>query len=138
MGKFLTRVLTQLHARVMKATGGMGAGTEDGSLLVLEHVGAKTAKLRETPLAFYTHNDGYVVCASVAGADHHPGWYFNLHANPETTVAVAKQSIAVRARELTGNERDEVWARFKANDDRWQRYEQKTDRTLPLMLLEPR
>ena len=132
------RMFTQMHARLMKATGGMGAGTDDGSLLVLRHVGAKSGKVRETPLAFYTHNGGYVVCASVGGAEHNPGWYFNLKANPDTDVTVAKQSIRVRARELEGDERNEVWARFKANDDRWATYEARAKRTLPLIALEPR
>ncbi|NNF11110.1 MAG: nitroreductase family deazaflavin-dependent oxidoreductase, partial [Acidimicrobiia bacterium] len=84
--KFLTRVLTSLHGRIIKATGKLGGGTEDGSLLVLEHTGAKSGKKRETPLAFLNGDGGYLVCGSMAGAPTHPAWYHNLKANPDAVI----------------------------------------------------
>ena len=67
-----------------------------------------------------------------------PGWCYNLKSNPDTSITVAKRSIAFHARELEGVEREDVWARFKAHDDRWSQYEQRADRQMPLMALELR
>jgi deazaflavin-dependent oxidoreductase (nitroreductase family) len=138
MGKFFMRVFTTLHGKIVKATGKLGGGTKDGSVLVLRHTGAKTGKQRETPLMFVNHDGAYVVCASMGGAPEHPGWYFNLKANPDVTATVDRRSVLVRARELAADERSEVWGRFKAMDKRWEQYETSTDRVMPLIALEPR
>lgn len=138
MGKFLMRMGNRLHAWLVKKTGKFGGGTEEGSVLVLDHVGAKSGTLRESPLMFMRHDDAYVVCGSMMGAPRHPAWYHNLKANPDTTISVAKETIPVRARELSGEERDAVWRRFLDQDKRWGEYAAKTDRVLPLIALEPR
>ena len=116
----------------------MGGGTADGSVLVLEHKGAKTGKIRETPLVFINHYDGYVVVASMAGAPNNPGWYHNLKTNPDAVVTIDKKPIPVTATEVEAAERAELWKRLAAMDDRWERYAAKTDRTMPLMSLQPR
>ena len=138
MAKFLMRVFTTLHARILKRTGWLGGGSDAGSVLALEHVGAKTGTHRITPLVFMRHGDAYVVCGSMGGAPQNPRWYYNLLANPDTTITVAKRSIPVRARELAGEERDEAWARFTAHDDRWSQYETRTERRMPLIALDPK
>ncbi len=138
MGKSLMLFFNRLHAMLIRTTGRFGGGSDDGSLLVLRHVGAKSGVRRESPLAFVRHGEGYVVCGSMMGAPRHPGWYHNLKAHPEAAIVVQKETIPVRARELEGDEREQVWQRFVALDDRWRQYAEKTERVLPLMALEPR
>lgn len=136
--KFLMRLGTSLHAKIVKATGLLGGGTEDGSVLVLEHTGAKSGAKRETPLVFLNGESGYLVCGSMGGAPNHPAWYHNLKANPDATITVDRRAIPVRARELEGEERAAAWDRLTSSHDRWEQYQSKTERTLPLLLLEPR
>ena len=138
MANGLMRLFTGIHAKLVKATGKLGGGTADGSVLVLRHIGAKSGKVRETPLMFYNEGGARVVIASMGGAPTNPGWYHNLVANPETVITVDRAQEAVRARELVGEERDRVWERIKATEPRFAGYEKKTDRVMPLIALEPR
>jgi len=136
MAKFFMRLFTGLHAKLVRITGKLGGGEVDGSLLVLTHTGAKSGKVRETPLVFANTDGGYVVVASMGGAPTNPGWYHNLKANPETSVVVSRREVSVRAREVTDDERAALWARFRAMDPRWEGYQIKTDRILPIMALD--
>lgn len=139
MGKFFFRLFTGLHAKMYKALGGrfMGGGTEDGSVLVLRHKGAKTGKIRDTPLMFIHDDDNLVVVASAGGAPDHPGWYHNLMAHPETTVNLNGETIAVTARDA-GSERDELWQKVVTAEPRFGSYEAKVARTIPIVVLSPR
>lgn len=129
---------SSLHARLIKLTGGKAlmAGGEDGNALVLTHIGAKSGKRRDTPLTFLHHNDGYAIIGSVAGSDQHPGWYYNLRANPNTEVYVAGETIPVTARLTTGEERQALWQRFVAVNEGFANYTRKTDREFPIFVLE--
>lgn len=136
MGRFIFRVLTGLHAKLYQLTGGrFFGGGEGGKTLVLTHKGAKTGKVRQTPLMYMSHKDGYVIIASAGGDDRNPGWYYNLMANPETAVNINGESIAVRAHDAS-DQRDELWATVTAWDGRFAEYEAKTDRVIPLVVLE--
>ncbi|WP_151523794.1 nitroreductase/quinone reductase family protein [Serinicoccus kebangsaanensis] len=134
----LMRVVTTLHAKLVKATGRLGGGQQDGAVLVLDHVGARSGAARETPLMFVRHGEGYAVAASANGADSHPAWYHNLRATPDVTIHVDQQAIPVRAREAEPQERDEIYARLVAAQPRFAGYETKTDRIIPVMVLDPR
>lgn len=114
------------------------AGNEDGNALVLTHVGAKSGKRRDTPLTFLHHDGGYAIVGSVAGADHHPGWYHNLKANPEAEVYVAGETIPIKARLTSGDERTDLWQRFLSVYDGYRTYTEKTDREFPIFVLAPR
>lgn len=87
---------------------------------------------------FINFDDGYVIAASKGGAPENPSWYHNLKANPDTTVHVDREDVPVHAREIIGDERQTQWDRFTAMADRWDEYAAKTDRTIPLIHLEPR
>lgn len=135
----MMRVTTNLHGKLVKFTGRLGGGTEDGSVLVLKHTGAKSGKIRETPVMFLNHDDGgYVISASMGGAPNNPAWYHNLKAHTDTTVHVGSDDVSVTARELHGDEYDRYWSRLAASDDRWEQYQARTERTIPLIHLEPR
>lgn len=132
------QVFTGLHGQLIKLTGRLGGGTDDGSVLVLTHKGAKSGKVRETPLQFINHDDGYVIVASNMGADAHPGWYHNLTANPDTNVHVGRADHEVHARVVGDEERSDLWARFTKMDERWEKYTSKTTRVIPLVHLRRR
>lgn len=139
LSQTLMRIGTGTHAKLIKLTGGLGGGTDDGSVLVLEHTGAKSGTVRETPIMFLNHDyGGYVIAASMGGAPNNPGWYHNLTANPDTTVYVGSEAVDVSAREVDGDEYDLLWSRFSAMDKRWEQYKSRTDRTIPLIHLRPR
>ncbi len=136
MARFLFRFFTGMHAKLYRITGGrFFGGGKHGKVLVLTHKGAKTGKVRRTPLMYMPHGDGYIVIASAGGDARHPGWYHNLLAHPETTINVNGESISVTARDA-GGERDELWAKVTAWDPRFATYETKTDRIIPVVVLE--
>lgn len=133
------RIVSTLHARLIQMTGKLGAGSKDGSVLVLTHFGAKTGKTRQTPLMFFGHEGGYVVAASKGGMPQHPAWYHNLKANPEVTVLVDGKHMAVTAHPIpSGPERDALYARMVEVNAGFAKYEAKTDRTIPVVKLLPR
>lgn len=134
----MMRLGTGAHAKLIKLTGGLGGGTDDGSVLVLKHKGAKSGTVRETPAMFLNHSGGFVIAASMGGAPNNPGWYHNLKANPQTTVRVGSDDVPVTAHEVDGDEYDHLWGRFSAMDKRWEQYKERTDRKIPLMHLQPR
>ena len=136
MGKLFFRLGTALHAKLYKLTGGrFFGGGDSGSVLVLTHKGAKSGRLRDTPLMYMPNENSYLIIASAGGSPNNPGWYHNLMANPETTVNISGESIAVKARDA-GAERDALWEKIVANDPRFGNYATKTDRVIPVVILE--
>lgn len=121
-----------------RANGGKVGGPFAGStLLLLHHVGAKTGTARVNPLAYQALDDGFAVFASKAGADSNPDWYYNLKANPHTSVEVGTDTVEVLAREAEGDEYTEIWERQKANAKAFAEYEQRTSRArIPVLILE--
>ncbi|WP_029251602.1 nitroreductase family deazaflavin-dependent oxidoreductase [Paraoerskovia marina] len=107
------------------------------SLVLVHHVGAKSGAERVTPLvAIPTDADTWLIAASAAGSDHHPAWFHNLLAHPETVIETPDDgTVAVRAERLDGDSRDEAWARFTAQSDGFKGYEEKTDRVIPVVAL---
>ena len=118
--------------------GKLGGMFEGGTMLLLHHKGAKSGTERVNPLAYQRLDDGYAVFASKAGAPTNPDWYYNLLANPDTTVEIGDDTIPVRARVAEGGERERIWTKQKANIPTFGDYEQKTDRQIPVIILEPR
>lgn len=110
------------------------------NLLVLTTVGRKSGQERQTPLAWFPGPDGsWLVVASAGGAQANPAWYLNLAANPDrVTVEQAGRKVAVTAEELHGAEREQAWEQIKAAADNFRKYEQTTDRLLPVIRLTPR
>ena len=134
MGSFFFRLFTGMHAKLIKISKGRIGGS---SVLALTHKGAKSGTVRDTPLMFFREGDDYLVVASAGGAPKHPGWYHNLMANPETTIAVGGETVAVTARDASA-ERDALWDKIVAEAPRFGPYAEKTDRTIPIVILSPR
>lgn len=122
-----------------RANGGHVGGFFEGkTLLLLHHHGAKSGTHRVSPLAYQKLDNGYAVFASKAGADTNPDWFYNVKANPETDVEVGDDKIPVKARVAEGQEREAIWERQKQAWPTFADYEEKTDRVIPVIVLEPR
>jgi deazaflavin-dependent oxidoreductase (nitroreductase family) len=108
--------------------------------LVLTTVGRKTGAERRTPVGRFPGKDGsWLIVASAAGAPRHPAWYLNLAAHPDKVqIEMAGRKIAVIAEQLHGVEREEAWRQITAAAPRFAKYQQKTDRELPVIRLMPR
>src|SRR5436190_20905699 len=128
------------HARIYRATGGLVGGRIPGlpSLLLLDHVGARSGRRRTTPLVYMPDGDSFVVVAAKGGHPRNPGWVHNLRARPDTEVQVGSRRLTVAAREAQGEERRRLWRRATAYNPLWGRYQCRTERTIPLVVLEPR
>lgn len=121
-----------------RANDGVVGGPFEGAPLVLvHHFGAKTGTERVTPLMYKAEGDSVVIFASMAGAPTNPAWYHNLLANPETSIEIGSETRAVRASEVTGAERDRIFDEQKAEWPQFAEYEASTDRTIPVVRLDP-
>jgi deazaflavin-dependent oxidoreductase (nitroreductase family) len=118
--------------------GRVGGPFEGAPLLLLHHIGAKSGTERVTPMMYQAVGDDLAVFASYAGEDVHPAWYHNLLANPDVTAEVGTDTVALRARDLPADERAPIWEKQKADYPGFAGYEQKTSRTIPVVLLERR
>jgi len=109
-------------------------------LVLVHHVGAKSGIERVSPLmGIRVDDDTWLIAASKAGAPSHPAWYHNLLAHPEVLIETADAgTVAVRARELIGAERDEAWTLFTTRSMGFADYEARTTRVIPVIALEHR
>jgi F420H(2)-dependent quinone reductase len=114
-------------------------GTEQGGkpVIILTSVGAKTGKLRKSPLMRVEHDAEYAVVASLGGAPKHPVWYYNLIAYPHVELQDGPVKKDYRAREVHGAERQTWWERAVAVWPDYAEYQKKTTRTLPVFVLTP-
>src|SRR3954447_4139195 len=130
----------RFHARLYRATGGRVGRKIPGlpPLLLLDHVGAKSGKLRTVPLAYLPDGEDYVVVASRGGYHKNPGWVHNLRANPDTEVQIGRRRTPVHAREATDEERGRLWPPLVELNPTYEQYERYTDRKFPIVILAPR
>lgn len=131
--------MTRGHAAIYRATGGRVGGNVRGapSMLVLEHVGAKSGKVRRTPLVYMPDGENLVIVASKGGAHSNPAWLHNLRSHPAAKVYMGDKSVSVLARELGPEEREQMWPRAASFNPSWEGYQKRTSRKIPLVLLEP-
>jgi F420H(2)-dependent quinone reductase len=135
----LLRQLTGAHTRIYRLTAGLVGHRFPGAppMLLLDHVGAKSAVKRTTPLVYIDDRPNVVLVASKGGHPRHPAWYHNLLANPDTTVQIGAARRRVRARTATPAERERLWPRAIATYAGYAGYQQRADREIPLVVLEP-
>ena len=106
-------------------------------VIVLTTVGAKTGKIRKTPLMRVEHEGKYAVVASMGGAPTHPVWYHNLVANPDVELQDGPHKQDMVAHEARGAEKATWWDRAVEAFPDYADYQEKTDREIPLFVLEP-
>jgi deazaflavin-dependent oxidoreductase (nitroreductase family) len=116
--------------------GKVGGYFEGASMILIHHVGAKSGRVRVSPLVCFPEPDGsmYIV-ASKGGAPSNPDWYHNVRAHPRIEVEVGTQTFTVEATELDRGERAEVWPRIVAERPGFGEYETKTTRLIPVFRL---
>jgi deazaflavin-dependent oxidoreductase (nitroreductase family) len=117
--------------------GTQGTTLRDMPVVILTSRGATSGKIRKTPLLRVEHDGDYAVVASQGGAPTHPTWYRNLVADPHVTVQDGPVVSDRVARELTGDERSLWWDRAVAAYPDYADYQDKTDRVIPVFVLEP-
>jgi deazaflavin-dependent oxidoreductase (nitroreductase family) len=106
-------------------------------VVIVTNLGARTGKVRKTPLMRVEHDGRYAAVASLGGAPKNPVWYYNLKANPRVELQDGPKRSDMVARELSGSERAEWWDRAVAAYPPYAEYQTKTSRQIPVFLLEP-
>ncbi len=129
----------KIHLPLYRWTGGRLGGRVMGMpVLLLDTVGRKSGQRRTNALTWFPKGEAFVVIASVLGEPRDPAWWLNLRASPETTIQVGSERIAVHAREATGAEREEIWAALVAKAPDYAEYQARTERRIPVVVLERR
>ena len=127
------------HVRVYRETGGAHGyhwrGTE---ILLLTTKGRRSGEPRTTPLIHRTDSGRWVIVASKGGAPEHPAWFTNLEADPDATIQVLADEIPVRMSVAEGEERERLWKLMTEVWPAYDEYQAKTDRPIPIVVLERR
>ena len=135
--RWLLALITAIHRFVYRVTGGrIGRNLGGVTTLLLTHVGRKSGRERFTPLLYVEDEAGLIVVASNAGDDRHPAWWLNLESRPETEVRVGRDRRRVRARRATDEEVPRLWAKLDAEYRYYRDYRSRTDREIPIVVLE--
>ena len=125
------------QAELFERTDGAEGNTMQGKpIIVLTTLGAKSGKIRKTPLMRVEHDGEYLVVASKGGAPEHPEWYHNFVEHPEVELQDGAERHTYTARILHGEERADWWAHAVATWPTYGEYQKKTDREIPVFLLE--
>jgi deazaflavin-dependent oxidoreductase (nitroreductase family) len=121
----------------MQSGGTQGVALKGMPVILLTTIGAKSGKLRKTPLMRVTHDGQYAVVASLGGAPKNPVWYYNIAAHPRVELQDGTETGDYEAREVFGDEKALWWERaVKAFPD-YADYQRKTDRAIPVFVLTP-
>ncbi|MFR9753101.1 nitroreductase family deazaflavin-dependent oxidoreductase [Nocardia sp. 004] len=127
------------QAERYESSGGTEGTTIQGRpVVLLTSKGAKTGKLRKTPLIRVEHEGDYAIVASLAGAPKHPVWYYNIKAEPHVELQDGPVTKDYTAREVFGDEKALWWDRAVAVWPDYAEYQTRTDRQIPVFVLTPR
>jgi deazaflavin-dependent oxidoreductase (nitroreductase family) len=127
------------HVRVYRETGGQrGYHWRGTTILLLTTTGRKSGEPRTMPLIHVEDDGRWVIIASKGGAPEHPGWYSNLEADSDAEIQVRDEVIPVRAHDAEGEERDRLWKQMTEDWPAYDEYQEKTDRRIPVVVLERR
>jgi F420H(2)-dependent quinone reductase len=121
----------------MESGGAEGTELNGKPVILLTTVGAKTGKVRKTPLMRVEHNGEYAVVASLGGAPKNPVWYYNIKAHPRVELQDGSTTREYDAREVTGDEKATWWERAVAVWPDYAEYQKNTDRQIPVFVLTP-
>ena len=121
----------------MASGGTKGTELKGRPVILLTTVGAKTGKIRKTPLMRVEHDGEYAVVASLGGAPKNPVWYYNIKANPQVELQDGPATGDYEAREVFGDEKAAWWERAVAAWPDYADYQNKTERQIPVFVLSP-
>jgi deazaflavin-dependent oxidoreductase (nitroreductase family) len=130
----IVRSVNKVAAGRIRRKGGKFMGF---NALILTTIGRKSGAERTNPVGWFPGKDGsWLIVASAAGAAGNPAWYYNIAAHPDKVrIEVEGRTVAVAAEQLQGAERSEAWEQIVATAPRFGKYQQKTDRELPVIRL---
>ena len=131
MSDFNTQVIEEFRANA----GRVGGNFEGAPMVIITTTGAKSGQPRTIPLVYLLDSDRVVIFASKAGAPTNPDWYHNIVANPNLTVEVGSETYEAVAEEITGEERDRLFAAQVAVMPGFQTYADNTTRLIPVVAL---
>jgi deazaflavin-dependent oxidoreductase (nitroreductase family) len=136
----ILRRMMGAHAGIYRATNGLIGHRFPGAppMLLLDHVGAKSGVKRTSPLVYGVDGENLVLVASKGGYPKNPAWLHNVRANPDTRVQVGSEIRNVTARVPEGEERTRLWKLMVGVYGGYAGYQRRTDREIPLVVLEPR
>jgi deazaflavin-dependent oxidoreductase (nitroreductase family) len=136
----LLRRLVRGHVALYRASGGRLGHKPPFAppMLLLDHVGARSGVTRTSPLVYTRDGADYLLVASKGGYPRHPAWFHNLRAHPDTTIQVGPRTLAVRAHVANDEERARLWPKAVATYRGFAGYQERAERTIPLVVLSPR
>jgi len=112
-------------------------GTGPLPTLLLTTTGRKSGEPRALPLIYGNVGDSYAIIASKGGMPEHPLWFRNLEAKPECDLMVGAKAVSARARIVTGEEREEIWNKMAKIYPPYLDYQERTEREIPVIVLDP-
>ncbi|HYL15013.1 MAG TPA: nitroreductase family deazaflavin-dependent oxidoreductase [Terriglobales bacterium] len=133
-----TRLFYGIHRAIYRLSGGRIFSRSLGCpVVLLTTTGRKSGEPRIAPIFGFQEGQSIVVVPSNAGKEHYPSWYLNLRANPQAQIQLGPEIRQVRAREATLEERERLWPRLVTYYGGYQVYRERTDRHIPIVILEP-
>lgn len=132
---FLRKVMHRIDRPLLRLTGGRFSFARDLPILLLTTTGAKSGRSRTVPLLYIETDDAIAVIGSRFGSTKHPAWYHNLRADPRATVEIKGQRTARVARPADDDERAEIWSRAVRMYSGYDKYAQRANRKIPVMVL---
>jgi deazaflavin-dependent oxidoreductase (nitroreductase family) len=136
----LIKWMSRVNTLAYKVSGGRVGGTflQGAPVALLTTTGRKSGQPRVSPLLFLRDGDRVVLVASQGGRANNPMWYLNLKANPEVSVQIKKEVLELTARDATEAERAQYWPQLLAMYSSFDDYQSWTDRTIPVVICDPR
>jgi deazaflavin-dependent oxidoreductase (nitroreductase family) len=136
--RWLIRAMSKTHLLVQRLSRGRFLGRVAGMpVLLLTTTGRRSGKPRTTPLTFFRDGEDLVVIASNGGADRPPDWSLNLQQNQRAVVKIGANELTVQARTASPEERARLWIGITATYSGYARYQEKTTRQIPVLILTP-
>jgi deazaflavin-dependent oxidoreductase (nitroreductase family) len=136
-GWFYVHIAPHIDRLLMRLSRGRLSTAAGMPRLILTTIGAKTGQMRTAPLIYLPDGERVVLVASRGGDTRHPGWYYNLRANPQATLLIGGRSATYRAYEASGAERDDLWRRAVALYPGFAAYQRRSGRQIPVLVLTP-
>ena len=134
----LFMMLVRIHSTIYRLSGGRVGITIGGmGMLILTTKGRRSGKPRAVPLGYITEKDSYVVIASYGGSARNPAWYLNLLNEPSALVQVKGRRVEVTAHKVDVEAREQLWSHLIARAPLYQKFQDRTQRKIPMVFLTP-